>query len=95
MGPEHLSPPHSILINDSFSAAWEEEEEEEERRMDERLEFPPWASIRRRRREKGGGGEERRERGERGESWKMLPVWLDVCRPHRGEGSSLWALWKK
>lgn len=22
MGPEHLSPAHSVLINDSFSAAW-------------------------------------------------------------------------
>lgn len=24
MGPEHLSPPHSVLINDSFSADWAE-----------------------------------------------------------------------
>lgn len=37
MGPDHLSPPPSVLINDSFSAAWEEEERRM-MRLAERLE---------------------------------------------------------
>ena len=50
----------------------------------------PWASeeeTERKRRE----SRRRRRRGGSvgGEQWKMLPVWLDGCWPHHGEGSSL------